>query len=68
MARIFPTKYTKKLKSQDPNEIVELEEFECRTTNDYVPWESLSSDVKTVKLTPEQMELYLAGKLNIEQL
>lgn len=66
MAKHFHSNYTRKLLDQDPNGIVELEAHECRTPNDYVPWDDLSSDVRSVKLTPEELDRYLKGELVIE--
>lgn len=66
MARFFPSNFTRKLIEQDPNEIKGLEVHECRMVNDYVPWESLNSEVKTRKLTQEEMEKYLNGELKIK--
>ena len=63
MAKV--SKYIKNLVEQDPNGIIQMEDYGCRSVNDYVPWEQLSGEVTTYKLTPEEMEAYLAGKLKL---
>jgi hypothetical protein len=39
-----------KLFNQDPNGIMDLEDHQCRMTNDFVDWDSLHGPVKTYKL------------------
>jgi len=65
-AKLSPSCYTRKLLQQDPNGIVDMEAYGCRTPNDYVNWETLHSDVKTITLTPEELENYIKGEYSLE--
>lgn len=51
--RVFVTNYTGKLLNQDPNQAMEFENYGCRTTNDFVDWESLHGPVVTYNLNDE---------------
>ena len=59
------SKYVKKMLDQDPNNVFEYDGYGCKMPNDYVDWSTLSGEVTTYKLTPEEMELYLKGELEL---
>jgi len=62
-----PSDFTRTLLQHDPNGIVDLEVHGCRTPNDYVDWETLSSKVKTKTLSPEEMKGYIEGTYRLEE-
>jgi hypothetical protein len=66
LARHFPSNYTGKLIKQDPNQALELDSFKCRMPNDFVDWNTLSSDVKKKQLTKEELDAYYEGKFIID--
>lgn len=63
--RVFPTNYTKKLMEQDVNDVIKFDKFNCTMPNDFIDWNTLSSEVTVYKLTPEEIEKYLNGELKL---
>lgn len=66
MKRISVSNFIDKLISQDVNNIMEFDHFGCNFPNDFTDWSTLSSEVTTYQLTPEEIDLYLKGKLEIK--
>lgn len=60
-----PFKYQTKFNNEDPNQIykeIDFQKFEkCITINDFVNWESLSSEVTVYYLTEEELNEYRKG-------
>lgn len=48
--------YLRKIEMYDPNGIYEMEKYQCRTSNDYVDWNTLSGEVITYNIKDKRDE------------